>query len=104
MTFSPNYEKALTAVANMGLSEPPFALGQPLRHSNSPDPTLYIHVSLIKCGPIWWADCVAEDDPQGAPYSIPCDWLYDPYPELPSRGRMTPTGLFLHVIDGGLDG
>lgn len=101
MSFSPDFERAMTAIANMGLTEPPFDLGQPLRHRNSPDQTHYIPISIIKCGSIWWAECVAEDNPQGHPYSIMCDWLYDPYPELPSRGRLTGTGIFLHVVDGG---
>lgn len=101
MTFSPNFEKALHFIANMD-SEPPFVHGQPLRHSNSPDPTLYIPVSFIKCGTLWWADCVTADAPQGPTYIIPCDWLYDPYPLLGERGRLTVTGEFLRVIDGGL--
>lgn len=100
MTFSPEIESAMSAIANMGLTEPPFDLGQPLRHRNSPDLTLYIPVSIIKWGTLWWADCVTETDPQGSIYNIPCDWLYDPYPELLSRGRLTSTGIFLHVFDG----
>lgn len=101
MTFSPEFEKALTEIANMGIYEPPLAHGIPLRVKGSPDQTHYIANSFVKCGTIWWATCVSEFEPQGETYRMPCDWLYDPYPILPERGRLTVTGIFLHVFDGG---
>lgn len=99
MTFSPEFEKALHAVANMGCSEPPFDVGQPLYMTNSPDTTAYIPFTFIRSGLLWWADCKADDDCLGPTYCIPCDWLSDIAPG--EDGSLIRRSRF-RVIDGGL--
>lgn len=82
MTFSPTFEKALCAIANMSASEPPFALGQPVfvrrEVTVDPDPTTYIVIGDVKTFPQrYWMEVVPSHAPSGPACWFPASWLTD---------------------------